>query len=288
MAALPRAHRSSRSGPAGLRALGQARLAALHDRPVRRVPRAIPRAAPGAASAPRLQLPTTRAQSSGGRPGGAVDARAGGLGRAGPLPAGALRTRLRGRAAERGAARAPRRRSLAMAGSPRADRPRGELPRRHIGVSGEATPRALTVRDGVAGAPGSTLGALARAPAWTITAVLGCVYLIASPASADLAAASYRSDLFGRTGFSVWDNGWYGGHHLPAYSVLAPALGWLIGPRVLATLSLITAAALFEALIAGRFAPHATRIAAAWFALGAAIALLSCRVPFDLGLAAGL
>src|SRR5439155_4327946 len=60
------------------------------------------------------------------------------------------------------------------------------------------------------------------------------------------------------------------------------------GPRVLATLSLIIAAALFEALIAGRFAPHATRIAAAWFALGAAIALLSCRVPFDLGLAAGL
>ena len=86
----------------------------------------------------------------------------------------------------------------------------------------------------------------------------------------------------------MWDNGWYGGHHLSAYSVLAPALGWLISPRLLATLSLILAAGLFEALIAGRFAARATRIAAAWFALGAAIALLSCRVPFDLGLAAGL
>lgn len=155
-------------------------------------------------------------------------------------------------------------------------------------MSGHLTGRALPGRDGVAGAPGSTSRVLARAPAWMLTAVLGCAYLTAAPLSADLAAASYRSDLFGRVGFTVWDNAWYGGHHLPAYSVLAPALGWLIGPRLLATLSLILAAALFEALIAGRFARRATRIAAVWFALGAAIALLSCRVPFDLGLAAGL
>jgi hypothetical protein len=155
-------------------------------------------------------------------------------------------------------------------------------------VSGQVAGRALSVRDGVASAPAVATRALRRAPAWTITAVLGCAYLIASPASADLAAASYRSDLFGRTAFSVWDNSWYGGHHLPAYSVLAPALGWLTGPRLIATLSLIAAAALFEALIARRFPPRATRIGAAWFALGAAIALLSCRVPFDLGLALGL
>jgi hypothetical protein len=155
-------------------------------------------------------------------------------------------------------------------------------------VSGQVAGRALSVRDGVASAPAVATRALRRAPAWTITAALGCAYLIASPASADLAAASYRSDLFGRAGFSVWDDSWYGGHHLPAYSVLAPALGWLTGPRLIATLSLIVAAALFEALIAGRFAARATRIGAAWFALGAAIALLSCRVPFDLGLALGL
>jgi hypothetical protein len=130
--------------------------------------------------------------------------------------------------------------------------------------------------------------ALLRAPAWTITAVLGGAYLIAAPPSADLAAASYRSDLFGRAGFTLWDNSWYGGHHLPAYSVFAPALGWLIGPRLLATLSMVIATALFAALIAGRFPERATRIAGAWFALGAAIALLSCRVPFDLGLAVGL
>jgi hypothetical protein len=155
-------------------------------------------------------------------------------------------------------------------------------------VSGRTARRELSARAGAPRAAAAAARALRRAPAWTITAVLGGAYLIAAPASADLAAASYRSDLFGRVGFTVWDNGWYGGHHLPAYSVLAPALGWVIGPRVLATLSLIVATALFEALIGGRFARRATRIAAAWFALGAAIALLSCRVPFDLGLAAGL
>jgi hypothetical protein len=125
-------------------------------------------------------------------------------------------------------------------------------------------------------------------PAWTITAALAVVYLIAAPPSPDLAAASYRSSLFARVGFSLWDNSWYGGHHLLAYSVLAPALGALIGPQPLAALSMTIAAALFAALIDGRFPARATRIAAAWFALGAAIGLLSSRVPFDLGLAIGL
>ena len=53
--------------------------------------------------------------------------------------------------------------------------------------------------------------------------------MIVAPLSADLAAAGYRSDLFARAGFTLWDNGWYGGHHLLAYSLLAPALGALLG-----------------------------------------------------------
>jgi hypothetical protein len=137
----------------------------------------------------------------------------------------------------------------------------------------------------VAWPPRASMG---RVPAWTITAVLALVYLILAPASSDLAAATYRSDLFSRVGFTLWDNSWYGGHHLPAYSVLAPALGATLGPRLLAALSMTVAAAIFAALIRGRFAARATRLAAAWFALGAAISLLSSRVPFDLGLALGL
>jgi hypothetical protein len=125
-------------------------------------------------------------------------------------------------------------------------------------------------------------------PAWTITAAFAVVYLIIAPSSPDLAAASYRSSLFAREGFTLWDNSWYGGHHLLAYSVLAPALGALIGTRLLAAISMVVATALFAVLIDGSSPRRATRIAAAWFAIGASIALLSSRVPFDLGLAIGL
>jgi hypothetical protein len=127
-----------------------------------------------------------------------------------------------------------------------------------------------------------------RAPPWLLTAVLGLAYVIAAPASADLAAASYRSDLFARAGFTLWDNGWYAGHHLPAYSVLAPALGALLGQRLLQALCATLAAALFAALVEGRFPPRAARIGAIWFAFGVGVELLSGRVPFDLGLALGL
>jgi hypothetical protein len=125
-------------------------------------------------------------------------------------------------------------------------------------------------------------------PAWTITTALTVVYLIIAPQSPDLAAASYRSDLFSRLGFTLWDNSWYGGHHLLAYSLLAPALGALIGPQTLAAISMILATALFAKVIDGRFPTRATRIAAIFFALGASVSLLSSRVPFDLGLAIGL
>jgi hypothetical protein len=111
-----------------------------------------------------------------------------------------------------------------------------------------------------------------RIPAWTITAAIGLWYVIAAPPSADLAAAAYRSDLFGSSGFTLWDNGWYAGHHLPAYSLLAPPLGWL------AALSMTLATALFAMLIDSRFPARATRIASVWFAVGAAIELFACRI----------
>ncbi len=129
---------------------------------------------------------------------------------------------------------------------------------------------------------------LRGSPAWVITALLGVVYLIIAPSSPDLAAASYRSNLFASVGFSIWDNSWYGGHHLLAYSVFAPALGALVGTRVLVAVSLTAAAALFAAFIDGLFPPRATRVATLWLAAGLGVQMLSSRVAFDLGLAIGL
>ncbi len=108
------------------------------------------------------------------------------------------------------------------------------------------------------------------------------------PPSGDLAAATYRGDLFARVGFTLWDGGWYGGHYLPGYSLLAPPLGALLGERLLLALSAVALAALFGLLAERIFQPAGARLAAATFALGAGVALLSGRVAYDLGLVVGL
>jgi hypothetical protein len=140
-----------------------------------------------------------------------------------------------------------------------------------------------------------TEGALAmlsrRRPAVLALAVstpLALAYLIFAPPSADLAAASYRSYLFAHFGLTLWDNGWYGGHHLLAYSLLSPALGAPLGPRLPQAIAAVLAAVLFAELTAERFPRLAARVGSLWFALGVGVELLSGRVPFDIGLAIGL
>ncbi len=119
---------------------------------------------------------------------------------------------------------------------------------------------------------------------------LAALYLIVSPPAGDLAAAAYRSDLFARVGFTTWDTGWYAahGHWLPGYSLLSPALGALLGVRVLLVLSAVAASVLFALIARRAFDPVAARIAAVVFALGFCVGLLSGRVPYDLGFAIGL
>ncbi len=117
---------------------------------------------------------------------------------------------------------------------------------------------------------------------------LALAYLIASPPSGDLATATYRANLFGRVGFTLWDGGWYGGHYLPGYSLLSPALGTLVGERLLLVLSVVAAAGLFGLLVERLFGAAGARVAAASFALGICVELLSGRVAYDLGLAVGL
>ena len=82
--------------------------------------------------------------------------------------------------------------------------------------------------------PASAVGAGAR-----YRRILSLAYLIVSPPAGDLAAATYRSELFARVGFTLRDNGWYAihGHYLPGYSLLSPALGALLGVRVVLALS---------------------------------------------------
>ena len=52
----------------------------------------------------------------------------------------------------------------------------------------------------------------------------------------------------------VWDGGWYGGHHVPGYSLLFPPLAGVLGVRLTGALAAVAAAVLFA-----RLAPRARR-----------------------------
>jgi hypothetical protein len=129
---------------------------------------------------------------------------------------------------------------------------------------------------------------LGRAPLHLLTALcLAGLWLIVAPRSPDLAAQSYRSYLYSHFGTLVWDGNWYGGHHIPGYSLLYPPLASLLGVRTLGALAAIASAALFGRIAAVSFGPR-TRLASAWFAVAVAGDLWIGRLTFALGVAFAL
>jgi hypothetical protein len=131
-----------------------------------------------------------------------------------------------------------------------------------------------------------------RADAWrlapiTAAAIGAAVYIAIQPHTVDLAAHVYRTGLFDREGFTIWNGGWYAGHHTPAYSVLFPPLAWLIGTGGVGVLSVLACAVLFSALAREHWGDRA-RLGAAWFGLATATLLFTGRIPFAMGVAVGL
>jgi hypothetical protein len=118
-------------------------------------------------------------------------------------------------------------------------------------------------------------------------ALIAAVWLVLAPHTVDMAAHTFRAELFGQEGFTIWDGQWYGGHHTPAYSVLFPPVAWLLGPWVAGALSTVAAAALFEPLARGRWGDRA-RWGALWFGIGTGAMLFTGRLPFAMGVAFGL
>jgi hypothetical protein len=127
---------------------------------------------------------------------------------------------------------------------------------------------------------GGTL--LASASVLALGLLLVAVWLIAEPRTPDLAAQVYRAGLFKQYGFLVWDEHWYGGHHLPGYSLLFPPLGALLGVRLTGALAVLASTALFERLTSSVWGERA-RWGAALFAVAALGDVWSGRVTFALG-----
>ena len=121
-----------------------------------------------------------------------------------------------------------------------------------------------------------------------IAVAFAVVYLIWQPRTVDLAAHTFRADLFGEEGFTIWNGLWYGGHHTPAYSVLSPPLAWLLSPALALAVAAVASAALFGPLARGAFGEEAARWGAIWFGVGSATLLFTARLPFALGVAFGL
>ncbi|HEX2070397.1 MAG TPA: hypothetical protein VHF90_01965, partial [Thermoleophilaceae bacterium] len=118
-----------------------------------------------------------------------------------------------------------------------------------------------------------------------IAAAISAVYLLTEPRSPDLAAHIFRSELFGREGFTIWNGQWYGGHHTPAYSILSPPLSWLLGPQLMGALSAVAATACFTELMRRTYGSTAARLGTAWFGIGFGMWLFTNRLPFLLGAA---
>jgi hypothetical protein len=121
-----------------------------------------------------------------------------------------------------------------------------------------------------------------------IAVVFALVYLIWQPRTVDLAAHTFRANLFGEEGFTIWNGQWYGGHHTPAYSILSPPLAWLLSPPLALAVAAVASAALFPPLARGAFGEDRARWGSIWFGVGTATLLFTARLPFAVGVAFGL
>jgi len=126
-----------------------------------------------------------------------------------------------------------------------------------------------------------------HSPALPVAALAALLWLAFAPRTPDLAAQVYRSALFAREGFAVWDGNWYGGHHLLGYSLVSPALGALVGVRLLGVGAAVATALLFDRLATAHWGRRA-RLGVLWLSVATTCDLLIGRITFGLGVAVGL
>lgn len=119
-------------------------------------------------------------------------------------------------------------------------------------------------------------------PALLLACLLVAAWLLVDPRSPDLAAQSYRETLFQRYGFTLWDDNWYAGHHLPGYSLLFGWVALALGMRVAGALAVLVSTVAFERIAVGVYGARA-RWGAVCFAIAAAGDLWIGRLTFALG-----
>lgn len=124
-------------------------------------------------------------------------------------------------------------------------------------------------------------------PAVALSLALTTVALLWDPHVRDLAAQTFRTELFERGGFAIWNGSWYGGHYILTYSVLLPPAAALVGPRLIGALSVVLSAYLFDRMVREHWGERA-HWATLWFGVGAVSLLISGQLTFAMGVAFGL
>ena len=135
--------------------------------------------------------------------------------------------------------------------------------------------------------PASTPRSTVLAPT-LLAAALAAVYLIWAPSSQDLAAATFRADLFADHGFAIWNNAWYAGHYLLSYSVLYPPLGRLARPAADRGAGRGRGGGAVRAPGAAAIRRRRRCVPSLWFAAAIGVWLLTGRIPFLLAVPFGL
>ena len=108
---------------------------------------------------------------------------------------------------------------------------------------------------------GSARTLLGERPRLSLALPLACVlvgaWLVLAPRSPDLAAQTYRATLFEHFGFTLWDDNWYAGHHLPGYSLLFPWLALLLGIKLVGAIAVLLSTFAFERIALTVYGPRA-------------------------------
>jgi hypothetical protein len=121
-----------------------------------------------------------------------------------------------------------------------------------------------------------------------VAATLAAALAWYGPPGSDFAAHLYQSTVFEDQGFGIWNNFWYAGRYsFVTYSLLYYPLAALIGIKLLAVLSVATAALAFGVVATREWGSDA-RWAIRSFAVVWAGVVLSGAFPFALGIALAL
>ena len=120
-------------------------------------------------------------------------------------------------------------------------------------------------------------------------AVLGAtIWLLLQPHTPDMAAQVFRAQSFADNGSQIWNNQWYGGHYLPSYSIVSPALGGLLGAWWAGAVAAVLAAAAVSLVVKSATPDRGGRMAGCLLGSSAVLAAMTCgRTTYLLGIAVG-